>query len=674
MNVTELARRLRVTPQELLAKLPELGFDIGGRAIKVDDRVADQIYKKWIEHSRLERMRLQLVRPGVQAVAGGPKLEVELPSVVSVRDFAGKLNLPVTRVMQQLLKAGILAAQNERIDYTTAAIIAEELGYEAKPEAAKKQGDVSMEILEANDRLKTLMDLEKPEDLLPRAPVVVVMGHVDHGKTSTLDAIRKTNVVARESGGITQHIGAYQVEKKDRKITFIDTPGHEAFTVMRSRGAKVADIAILVVAADDGVQPQTKEAYSIIQAAKLPFVVALNKIDKADADPNRVMGQLAEIGVNVEEWGGKIPMARISAKTGQGIDELLDVVLLVADMEKDRIMANPNRLAAGTIIEAHVDKGEGPVATALVQTGTLRRNDWLGIGGASYGRVRMMRDWTGKALEVATPGTPVKILGFKVTPAVGDIMEVPADPKLLEQKMKTSRQVSESFTATKAIPTESEEATKKKTLNIILKTDVLGSLEAILGMLEKISHELVAVNVIQKGLGNITDADVERAANSQPSVVYGFGVLLPTQVEAMSRDKNVEIKMVKVIYDLFDDVVAKLNALLPQELIVTELGQAEIAAVFLTEPGKMILGAKVKEGKLTTGCKVRVYRMGAAGEMEVVGEGVLETLQAGKSPVKEVSAGKECGMSFRGKVKVLIGDRFDAYSEESKTRKVESFR
>jgi translation initiation factor IF-2 len=668
MNVSELARRLRTTPTELLAKLPELGFDIGARAIKVDDRVGEQIYRRWMEAQRLERMRQMYVKQAAVPVHTGPKTEIELPSVLAVRDFAGLMKIPVTRVIQQLMKAGILASQNERIDFTTAAIIAEELGFTAKPES-KSASEESAEVLEAADRIKTIREGEKTEDLKERPPVVVVMGHVDHGKTSLLDAIRKTNVVARESGGITQHIGAYQVEKKDKKVTFIDTPGHEAFTVMRSRGAKVADIAILVVAADDGVQPQTKEAYNIIQAAKIPFVVAMNKIDKADADPNRVMGQLAELGITVEEWGGKIPMAKVSAKKGLGIDELLDTVLLVAELERDRITANPKRLAAGTVIEAHVDKGEGPVATVLVQAGTLRRNDWLAIGNTAYGRVRLMRDWMGKALEVALPGTPVKVLGFKVTPSVGDILEVPEDPKLLEQKKSwASQQMAESFTATKAKPVEGEEQTKKM-LNVILKTDVLGSLEAILGMFEKVQHELVGVTVIQKGLGNITDADIDRAATSQPAVVYGFNVLLPTQMEILARDKNVEVKLAKVIYDLFDDVVAKLNALLPQEVIVTEQGSMEVAAIFRSESGKMIVGARVKEGKIFPSAKVRVWR----GE-QLVGDGVLEALQIGKSPVKEVAGGQECGVSYRGKVKLQAGDRLDAYSEESKARKLETFR
>lgn len=669
MNVTELARRLRVTPQQLLAKLPELGFDIGARAIKVDDRTADQIYKKWLENSRRERLRDQIVRQSTSVAAeGGAPREVSLPGVIAVRDFAGKLGLPVTRVIQQLMKAGILASQNERIDYTTASIIAEELGYKPKPESAS-EAELQASA-ESQDRLKEILSSQEKSDLKERPPVVVVMGHVDHGKTRTLDAIRKTHVMEGESGGITQHIGAYMVEKKGKKLSFIDTPGHEAFTVMRSRGAKVADIAILVVAADDGVQPQTKEAINIIQAAKLPFIVAMNKIDKPEADPNRVIGQLAEVGVTVEEWGGKIPMARISAKVGTGIDELLDLVLLVAEVEKERITSNPEARAAGTIIESHVDKGEGPVATAIIQNGTLHRNDWIGIGGNAYGRVRLMRDWNGKMLEEATPGMPVKILGFKVAPAVGDIMEVPENPRDLETKKtkSVSRQTVESLTAAKAQPQEGEEM-KKIELNLIIKTDVLGSLEAILGMLEKIKHELVGVQVVQKGLGNITESDIERAANSKPSVVYGFNVMLPTAIEVGARDKGVEVKMYKVIYDLFDDVIVRLNALLPQEKVVNELGIAEVAAIFRTETNRMVIGLRTKEGKLQVGAKVRVFRGDS-----FLGDGTIENLQSGKSPVKEVGAGIECGMSYAGKIKLQAGDKLEAFTEELKARKLEAFR
>lgn len=671
MNVTELARRLRVPPVELLAKLPELGFDIGARAIKVDDRVADQIYKKWLENSRRERLRDQLVRHASQSQAAGiaaPKKDIELPPVLAVRDFAGRLNLPVTRVIQQLMKAGILASQNERIDFTTAAIIAEELGFTAHPET--KNAGQDMASIQAEGRMREILESEDPTHLVSRSPVVVVMGHVDHGKTKTLDAIRATHVMEGESGGITQHIGAYQVEKKGSKITFIDTPGHEAFTIMRSRGAKVADVAVLVVAADDGVQPQTKEVIDIIKAAKLPFVVALNKIDKADADPNRVMGQLAEAGVTVEAWGGNVPMAKISAKTGEGIDDLLEVILLIAEMEKGKIVANATSLAAGTIIETHIDKGEGPVATVIIQNGTLHRNDWLSIDGAAYGRVRALRDWTGKMVDEAPPGMPVKILGFKVGPSMGDILEVPKDHKALAVvKQQVSRGATETFTAVRATPSATEETQKKATLNVVLKTDVLGSLEAILGMLEKIKHDQVAVEVIQKGLGNVNESDIERAATTPPSVVYGFSVMMPSIVEIAARAKNVEVKMCKVIYDLFDDVVVRLNALLPQEVTVTNVGRCEVAAIFRTEPGKMIVGARVKEGKVIVNGKIRVWR-----GVDPIGEGAAESIQSGKSPVKEASAGQECGITFRGKLKLELGDVLEFYTETSNVQKIEIIR
>ncbi len=668
MNVTELARRLRITPQELLNKLPTLGFDIGARAIKVDDRVADQIYKKWLENARRERLRDQVLR---QQTAGttttdGPAREVELPQMITVREFAGKLNLPVTRVIQQLMKAGILASQNERIDFTTASIIAEELGYKAKAENPNEK-----EIASVNDegRMKEVLANESAEGMVPRAPVVVIMGHVDHGKTKTLDAIRATNVVAGESGGITQHIGAYQVEKKGRKITFIDTPGHEAFTVMRSRGAKVADIAVLIVAADDGVQPQTKEALDIIRAAKLPFVVALNKMDREEADPNRILGQLAELNVTVDAWGGSVPLAKISAKTGDGIDALLETILLMADLEQGSILANPKARAAGTIIESHVDKGEGAVATVIIQNGTLQRNDWLGIDGAAYGRVRMLRDWRGQAMTEALPGMPVKILGFKIAPAVGDVLEVPENPRDLEQKkVKTSHQVASTLTATQS-QAQAEDSAKKKTLYVVLKTDVLGSLEALLGMLEKIRHELVAVQVIQKGLGNITDSDIERATSVENSVVYGFNVMLPTAMEIQAREKGVECRTYKIIYELFDDVVARLNTLLPQERIIEEIGKAEVAGIFRTEPGKMIIGVRVNDGKLYPHAKLRIYREG-----EIIGDGSIETLQSGKTTVKELSGGQEGGLSYKGKIKLMLGDKLEAYTEEMKARKVESFR
>lgn len=670
MNVSELARRLRVTPNELLDKLPALGFSIGARAIKIDDVMAEKIARKWMENERRERARASLVQGGaVRREAAGPKKDLVLPAVIVVRDLAGRMNLPVTRVIQELMKAGILASQNERLDFETAAIIASDLGFTATQEETKLD---NADQEKAQDRMREIMASETDATLTPRPPVIVVMGHVDHGKTRTLDAIRSTNVVEGEAGGITQHIGAYQVEKKDRLMTFIDTPGHEAFTVMRSRGAKVADIAILVVAADDGVQPQTKEAIHIIKAAGLPFVVGLNKIDKPEADVDRVLAQLSEAGVIVESWGGDVPLAKISAKTGQGIDELLETVLLVADVHAEKIRANPTRLAVGTIIESHVDKGAGPVATVLVQSGTLKQNDWMGIAGAAYGRVRAMRDWTGKQLEEALPGTPVKLLGFKVAPAVGDILEVPENPKALEQKkVKSSHQVADALTAKRQMPVQTEEGddTAKKLFQPVLRADVLGSLEALLGMLEqKVNDPDVGVEVIQKGLGNVTDADVTRAEGAS-KVVYAFNVVPGPQVAELAREKGVEIRKYKIIYELFDDVIAELNKLLKPEVVITDLGSFETMAIFRTESQRMVIGGRVKQGKVMGSKKARVWR----GE-EIQGIVNVDSVQVGKSAVKEAAGGTECGLSISGKVRIEVGDRLDVYHEDVKERKVQVVR
>ncbi|MDD2785296.1 MAG: translation initiation factor IF-2 [Patescibacteria group bacterium] len=673
MNVSDLARRLKVTPQELLDKLPALGFDIGAHAIKLDNQMAEKIFRKWIEQARRERLRGQLLSGSQQTqnasmAEPGAKKSVTLPEIIIVRELAGKLNLPVTRVIQELMRAGILASQNERLDFETAAIISDELGFEAKKEDGNKP---TVEAAQAQDRLKEILDTQETGKIILRPPVVVVMGHVDHGKTKTLDAIRRTNVMEGEAGGITQHIGAYQAQRKGRLITFIDTPGHEAFTVMRSRGAKVADIAILVVAADDGVQPQTKEVIDIIHAAHLPFVVALNKIDKPDADPDRVLAQLADYGVTTEAWGGTVPIVKISAKQGTGIDDLLEMILLLADMNAEQIKADPSRLAAGTIIESHVDKAEGPVATILVQTGTLHRNDWLGMNGSLYGRVRAMRDWNGKLIDEAAPGVPVKVLGFKVAPAVGDTMEVPVDFKKLERKAKSNQQIANQFTAVKATKTEGAEGEQKKLmLNIVLKADVLGSLEAILGMLEKIDHEYVGVELLKKGLGNITENDIDSAAAATPSVVYGFNTVATPQASVMAREKKVEVKQVKIIYELIDDVVARLNKMLPPEVIRTPLGTSEVIAIFRTEKDRMVVGCKVRHGMMQKDAKLIVWRKEGA-EEQPMGEGVIESLQVGKEQVKEVQQGQECGISYRGKEKLQVGDRLEVFHEETKIRKVE---
>jgi len=668
MNITELARRMRVAPEELRAKLPELGFSIGRKAIKIDNRVAQQIQEAWGEMRRRERLtekiqsQKELAERRAKSADATDRIPVSLPPVMTVRDLAESLATPVPRLMQELMRNGILASINERLDYDTAAIIAEDLGFApTKSEVTSTKETDS----QGEEQLKTSLENQVKENLVTRAPVIVVMGHVDHGKTKILDAIRTTNVMATESGGITQHIGAYQVIRNDRPITFIDTPGHEAFTVMRSRGAKVADIAILVVAADDGVQPQTKEAINIIQSAHLPFVVALNKIDREGANLDKVKTQLSEAGLVPEEWGGKTIMVPVSAKEGTNIDQLLDMLLLVTDLEKDRIVADPNRPAIGTVIESRVDSGAGAVATVLVQAGTLKAGDTLGVRGSNYGRVRAMRDWKGELVDSAPPSTPVRILGWKLAPAVGDVMEVPVDGKTLERlKLNdVSRQATQEMASLKHVLRKDSPGTEAaKMLNVVIRADVLGSLEAILGMLDTVVHEEVGVKVVSRGLGNLTDKDI-LDAEAAHAIVIGFNVEPTVSAEELSRDKNVDIRRYKVIYKLFDDILSDLQKLLPSETTYTELGRFEVMANFRKTDDGSIVGGRVTDGKLIPGAQLRVKR----GE-EYVGEGELTLLRSGRSDVKIMRAGQECGIKFKGRIKLEIGDMLEAYTKEEKHR------
>ncbi|MBI5732287.1 MAG: translation initiation factor IF-2 [Candidatus Magasanikbacteria bacterium] len=681
MNVTKLARQINTTPQELYDLLPQFGFDIGRRAIKVDERVASRIisawprlYRNWQEEQRKKREELKIKGQGTEGMggAGREKRKIEIPSAITVRDFAAKLNLPVTTVIRELIKDGILASLNERIDFETASIIAGDFGFEAAAE--EKKGEAA-ENSESLDRLRDILEGEKEENLKPRPPVVVVMGHVDHGKTRLLDAIRKTNVMEGEAGGITQHIGAYQVkvpfvtevgEKIQRQITFIDTPGHEAFTVMRSRGAKVADVAILVVAVDDGVQPQTKEAIKIIEAAKLPYVVALNKIDKPEADLDRVKTQLSEIGLQPEEWGGQTVMVPISAKANLNIDKLLEMVLLVADMEKSRITANPKRRAVGTIIESHIDPQAGPVSTLLVQSGILRVGDNLAINFALYGRVKALKDWRGELIKEAWPSTPVQILGFKVAPAVGDILEAVGSVRGLEKKIKPVylAQEKEIFSAGTQVSLATEETKEKKKHAIILRVDVLGSLEAIIGALQRMIHPEVEVEIAAKGLGTVTEAEVSRA-EATGAQILGFHVPVAPAADLLARQKGVVIKQYKIIYDLLGDVKKELEKLLPPEITKEEIGKVDVLAIFRTEKKYQIVGGRVSEGTAENNVKVRIVRNGS-----LAGGGEVTELQAGKMKVTDVLAGQECGLQIQTKDKVEVGDKLELYREEIKVKKL----
>ncbi|PIR75361.1 MAG: translation initiation factor IF-2 [Candidatus Magasanikbacteria bacterium CG_4_9_14_0_2_um_filter_42_11] len=673
MNVTELARRLRTNTKELLDILPGYGFDIGQKAIKIDDRTAELVMRKWKFIKRDLDKKKQLEQEEKKQKERELRKEsgetVTLPDRLMVKDFAERLNLSVTEVIKELMKNGILANQNQDIDYETAAIMAEELGFFTQKEDShekvhEEKHEEQAQVLE--EALKAASQMER------RAPVVVVMGHVDHGKTTLLDTIRKAHIASDEKGGITQHIGAYQTIWKDpkteeeRAITFIDTPGHEAFTVMRSRGAKVADLAILVVAADDGVKPQTEEVIQILKAAKIPYVVAINKMDKDGADPKRTMTELSGKGVQPEEWGGDVPMVQISAKNNLHIDKLLDTLLLVADMNEDIITADPHMPAVGTIIESHVDKGMGPVATILVQSGTLKKGENLVIGGEIYGRVRAMRKDTGEEIGTAGPSVPAQIIGFKVAPTIGDILDLTKSVGAthIDVKEKKTQQTGAERSTVLWTDTEDDDG-KKRTLNLVIKADVLGSLEAIIGSLDRFKHDEVAVRIVGKGLGNIAENDVATAEGSGATVI-GFNVKPTSTAEVSMREKNIAFKQYSIIYDLIDWIRDELEQLLESESIVHEIGNLKVLAVFRTDKKAMTVGGRVETGKVKKSAKVRVMRDG-----EELGKGVISELQAGHSPVKEVAQGTECGIRYEGKVKIEKGDILEAYEIETKERKLE---
>ncbi|MBI2484912.1 translation initiation factor IF-2 [Candidatus Uhrbacteria bacterium] len=670
MNITELARRLNATPEELYRRLPELGFSIGRRAIKVDNRIASQIQNAWSEMRRRERLkeRMEAQKATQERKEVVKDKNVTLPPVLTVREFAERLQLPIARVMQELMRAGILASLNENIDFDTAAILAGDLGYEATREATTSETSKAEEV--EHQHLEEVLRESRAAGSA-RSPVVVVMGHVDHGKTKLLDAIRKTDVVATEAGGITQHIGAYQVEYQSKEggkspLTFIDTPGHEAFTVMRSRGAKVADIAILVIAADDGIRPQTIEALDIILAAKMPFVVAINKIDVPGADVQRVLTQLSERNLLPDEWGGKVITVPLSAKQGTNIDKLLDMVLLVAEMEKETISANPATSAVGTIIDSHIDKGQGPVATVLVQSGTLRVGDVLGIRGVHYGKVRAMKNWRMVEVKEAPPSTPVKVLGWKTTPSVGDIMEVAENEKILRrEKFEHSAGSGQLVEMTASKISGTTEQGEKKLLPVLVKADVLGSLEALLGLFDRIEHPDVGVTVVSRGLGNVTESDVQNAEASH-AIVYAFGVAPTPGAEAFARDKKVELFVEKIIYKIVEDVLRRLQEMLPDAYVIRELGDMEVLAAFRKIEHGWIVGGRLKNGTAKPGAKMRMFR-----GTEIIGEGSVLEMKTGARVVKSVQPGEEFGISYKGKVKAEPGDRVEFYEEEYQGRKLE---
>lgn len=651
MNVTELYRRFNMNKEEFFPLVQTLGFAIGERAIKIDDRVAQQVIKAIEDWQRTQKKKSIFAEEKAE-VKEAPKADskiIEIPEKITIKQFADALKKPVTEVIAVLMRNGIFATINEDLDFETASIIAEDVGYTPKRGEAREKEKGKEQV----EKLQKILAGKDQSKLQQRAPVVVVMGHVDHGKTSLLDKIRSAKIAEKEAGGITQHIGAYQITLQKRAITFIDTPGHEAFTAMRSRGANIADVAILVVAADDGIRPQTVEAIEIMEKAGLPFVVAVNKMDKESADLEKVKKGLSELNLIPEDWGGKTIIVPVSALTGLGIDNLLSMVLLVADLNKDAIMADPNGDAVGTIVESHIDSNIGPVATALVQSGNLAIGDLVIVGGVP-GKIKAMKDWQGKLMKVAGPSTPVQILGLKAAPVIGDVLEVTRDKKILKSKTKQY----ESFAFLKPQPAAKEKG--KPQLPIVLKADTLGSLEAVVGSLKTLDQEKVTISIISKGLGNITENDIVQAEAAR-GVVMGFNVDLTPGGQDLSYSSTAPIEKFKIIYELIDAVKAKAMERLQPVKIFVRLGKLKVLKVFKTNPRSQIIGGNVDDGVMKANAAVKILR-----DDKKIGEGYIAQLQENKKNVGQVTSGSNCGIQFDGDPVILEGDYLEAFEVKEK--------
>ena len=595
------------------------------------------------EQDRMRRLQLEIAKK--------TPLTVKIPDEIGVGELASRMKKTGAEVVKCLIKNGVMASLSDIIDYDTAALIAMELGCKVEKEV----------IVTIEEKLIDTAE-DKPEDLVPRAPVVVVMGHVDHGKTSLLDYIRHANVVSGEAGGITQHIGAYQVEVNGKPITFLDTPGHEAFTAMRARGAMVTDIAILVVAADDGIMPQTVESINHAKAANIPIIVAINKMDKPEANPERIKQQLTEYELVPEEWGGETIICPISAKTGMGIENLLEMVTLTAEMRE--LKANPNRAAHGAVIEARLDKARGPVATLLVQNGTLKQGDII-IAGTAVGRVRAMTDYKGRKVLEAGPSVPVEIMGMGEVPGAGDDFYAVADERmareLVEQRKAERKNATTGAAKTKVSLEElfsQIQTGEMKELNLIVKADVQGSAEAVKASLEKLSNEEVRVRVIHCAVGAINESDVMLATTSN-AIIVGFNVR-PDKNAAESAARNkVDMRMYRVIYDAINEIEAAMKGMLSPKFKEVPLGEAEVRQVYKITGVGIVAGCYVTEGKMVRNAQIRLVRDGI-----VIHEGVMSSLQRFKDSVKEVARGYECGITIEKYQDIKEGDVIEAFQME----------
>ena len=639
MNLSSLSSELNLSVQELRAKAKEKGFFISPRANKIDNFLARKLTEA-----------LKVVPKPVET---GPKVlvKVKLPSFIKVRDFAALLKLPVVDVIKELIKNGIMATINEEVDFDTASIVAGDLGFEVETQTDTEHKEFGLGFLQE------VLAAEKEEDLRPRPPIVAIMGHVDHGKTTLLDTIRKTNVVGGESGGITQHIGAYTVKKNGKMVTFLDTPGHEAFSEMRARGANVTDIIVLVIAADDGVRPQTLEVINRAKFTDTPMIVAINKVDKPEANVMRAKQELAGHGVLTEEWGGKVIAVEISAKQNIGIENLLEMILLTAEIENFR--ANPHGKTVGTIVESRVMHGKGSTATVIVQNGTLKSGDIVVAGGA-FGRVRSLEDEHGRKLKDVGPSQPAQISGFSDLPEAGDILQTVAtlDEARAIALVAQRKSHSHKLSGKQAIVGD----TKNKTLNLILKADVAGSLEAIKQSIAKLKNDEVKINILSEGVAEVNESDVLLADNSKATILAFRSKVNPKAIN-LAKQKKVTVDSYDVIYELLEDVTTAVIKMFTPELEKIAHGLGTLLAIFRTEKGQMIIGGKVDNGDIKKQSKIAILRDGAE-----IGRAEILELQHNKVASKAVVAGDEFGMKLKTPVKMLVGDRLESFDEKIKPK------
>ncbi len=640
MNLSSLSSELNMSVQDLRARAREKGFFISPRANKVDNFLARKITEA-------------LAPKPVAAKPAGPveKKKVKLPGFIKVRDFAVVLSLPVTTVIKSLIGNGVMASINQEVDFDTASIVAQDLGFEVEVEADTAQTEYGLGFLQ-----QVLKD-EKEDNLKPRPPIVAIMGHVDHGKTTLLDTIRKTKVAEGESGGITQHIGAYQVKKNGKFITFLDTPGHEAFSEMRARGANVTDLIVLVVAADDGVRPQTLEVINRAKFTNTPMLVAINKVDKPEANIIKVKQELAGQGVLTEEWGGKTIAVEISAKQNIGIDNLLEMILLTAEIENFR--ANPTGKTVGTIVESKISQGKGATSTVIVQNGSLKVGDIIAAG-AAFGRVRSLEDETGRKLKQVMPSQPAQISGFSEVPQAGDILQT---VETLDQAKSIAlsaqrKNQSHKMAGKQAIVGDLQ----NKTLNLIIKTDAAGSLEAIKQSIAKLKNDEVKISILAEGVGEINESDVLLASNSK-AVIIGFHSKVNSKAVNLAKQKNVIIDSYEVIYELIEDITSAVIKMFTPELEKIAFGTAKVLAIFRTEKGQMIIGGRVEQGELKRQSQIMVFREGAE-----LGRGEILELQQSKVASKSVNPGEEFGIKLKTSVKILAGDVLESFEEKIKQK------